>query len=316
MWFRFGLSIGLALGLGACQTNLSDVDASATRSRVTTIAFEGFVDVPQPVGEAIAGELVRAEAAKHFVLVAATDREARYTMRGFLAPQAQGGTTAVSYVWDLYDRAGHRAHRLQGETRLPGASADPWAALQGTGGRTVAEESAEAINRFLMTPEPATLSTNTVAVAPAVVEARAEVASIDPLAMQQAQASEPAPRPIGRRVLVDRAEGLDDQAATKLQATMKKALAELGYALVDQPTMADIRLKAEATLNPPDGGRQLIAIIWRVADGAGRDLGEVRQLARVPQGGLDQRGTLAKAVEQALPNLVALAPPRVEMSRR
>jgi hypothetical protein len=295
------LGLGTALALGGCQTS----QAPST----TAIGFEGFIGVPQPVGEQVARELVRAADGRRFTLVPAQDASARFVMRGYLAPAAQGG--GVAYMWDLFDRAGQRAHRLSGDLPLP--PGDPWAALSSDAARPLAVASAGAIDAFVQRPAQPV---------PAATQAAASPGSAQTQPTPQATPSLPSPeaaRPqAGRRITVEAVSGLDTAEAGQLAAAMRRVLGELGYSVQQPGARADVVLSAEVTLNPVQREARFFSITWHVADGSGRTLGEIRQMARLPEQAL-ARGTgptFTRAVESALPGLVALAPPREEARDR
>lgn len=116
-----------------------------------------------------------------------------------------------------------------------------------------------------------------------------------------------------RVVVVGTISGLEGARAEALSAAMRRGLNEIGYvAVTTRENRAGALLSAEATLNPPEDGRQRLALIWTLAEPGGAVVGEVRQMSRLRQGALD-RGADAVfrgAVEAALPGIVALAPPR------
>jgi hypothetical protein len=270
-----GMVAALAGGLAACQT--AGDPLAGTQAN---IALEGFVGVPEPVGRELSAELARAAEARRLRLVPASDSSARWVLRGYLAP----GDGALAYVWDVYDREGRRAHRLAGDMRLAGTE------LTGPAARGFAEDSAAAIGRFVASPpraEPA-------------AEAAVAVASAAPAAAP--------PRAGGRRAAVEPPQGLEPAQAAALASAAGRLLAEAGFLVVAAGQPADLRLAAEATLNPAERGRSYLTVLWRVADGEGRPLGEVRQIARVEQAAALRRPepVFARSVETALPGIAAL----------
>jgi pyruvate/2-oxoglutarate dehydrogenase complex dihydrolipoamide acyltransferase (E2) component len=264
----------LAGGLASCQT----AGDPLAQTQANAVALEGFVGVPEPVGRELSAELARAAEARRLRLVPASDASARWVVRGYLAP----GEGALSYVWDVYDREGRRAHRLAGDMRLAGTE------LTGPAARGFAEDSAAAIGRFVASPprpEPA--------------------AAAEPAPQPAAQPS----RTSGRRAAVEPPQGLDPAQAAALAAAAGRILAEAGFLVVAAGQPADLRLAAEATLNPAERGRSYLTVLWRVADGEGRPLGEVRQIARVEEAAALRRPepVFARSVETALPGIAALA---------
>lgn len=300
---RVAVALGLlALGLAACETtNTADGLASAGP---VPIAFEGFVGVPPQVGNRIAGELLRAAGDRRFTLVAPTDGAARYTMRGYLAPSSDSGATTVNYVWDLFDRSGQRTRRAAGDVRIASSDRDPWQVLNGDGARQLALTSAAAIERSLMQrPTPTE--------APATPTASTAVASSQPPASTTAGAVTPT-QGAGRRIAIEQVTGLEGAQEQQWRAAARRKLGEVGYTLVESGQPADARLSAEATVNPPEGGRRKIAFVMRVSDAARREVGQIRLMTMVDERSFPARSeaTLQRSVDEALPGLVALVPPR------
>lgn len=307
---KFGRLLALAFCLMAagCQTTLQGTpEASATQPVKTTLAFEGFVGVPQQAGDEVILALASAGLERRFAVVGVSDPTANYVLRGYLAPQAEGGTTAVSFVWDLFDRAGNRLQRLSGEARLPAASADGWSLVQGSGARAIAEASAVEIARFLNAPASAarvaTVSPSGAAASPAVPQASLPASAAS-------SGSPPARQSPARSVSVHDVSGLDAVTSGRLRSATEKALGDLGYRVAAPGVPSDISVSADATVNPAIAGRRLAAVVWRVSDGRGKEIGEVRQLTRLGQAGVENLSVLDRAVERMLPGIVALAPPR------
>jgi hypothetical protein len=292
------LVLALSLALAGCSTvGPMEAGAPAMPAGVTPIAFEGFAGaVPQAVGDRVAGELARAGVASSFALVPPGHGAAAYTLRGFIAPRPEGGTTAVAHVWDVYDRQGRMVRRLAGETRVSGASADGWSAMGDSGARAVADDAAGAIRRFLVEPRGAATP---LAAAPA-------PAPVQRVAQAQAPSGE------RRRAAIGPVAGLDAPAADALRGHMRRALGELGY-VVSDGREADVTLSADATLNPAENGRRRLALVWNVTDARGAPLGEIRQMATLAEGAAAGAAAtaLGRSVDAALPGLVAIAPPRL-----
>lgn len=159
----------LALSLGGC----ADTGGPATGAQIVSVRPSGYS--PRPAALAVTQmegaptplqtqfmALFNADVVKDDV--ALTDSaSARYLARGYISAFPVDGGAKLTYVWDIYDRANHRAQRLNDEIALKGSAADPWslvdtAALQALAARSAGELSAYLSN----TPEAlaaATIST-------------------------------------------------------------------------------------------------------------------------------------------------------------
>lgn len=267
--------------------------ANAPSGETVAVAFEGLVGVPQDIGDRLAVELGRAANDRRIAIVPARETSARWVVRGYLAPQTVGSDTVIGYVWDVFDRSGRRAQRIAGDVRLAGATPESWAQSGAGGTRTLANASAAALERFVFTPRPAGAS-------PASESAPAS----QPLAGRATAAA--------RRIALGELAGLDPAHAATLRVGLRRTLGELGYAVVEQGQPSEARLAADVTLNPAEAGRQMLVLVWHVEDGRGARLGEVRQMTKVADGTMTRRAdpVLQRAVDEMLPGLVALAPPR------
>jgi hypothetical protein len=280
--------------LGACTTLTGGAFEGVTGAATTRVAFEGTVGVPPAVLPRFVSEIQAAARARGLTLVPANDTSAPYAMRGFLA-SGQGGLT---YVFDLYDRSsGALAVRLDGQS--PVAGADPFTAEDGRALRDVATRGIDGVQRFVAAPRR-----DASPAAPA-DEQRARLEPATPPTAQRAASAV-------RTAFVADPIGLDAGGRAALRQAMRRSLGSIGFRVADDPAGADVRLSADATLNPPERGRQKLAVVWNVEDTAGVTIGEVRQLTMVPEGSLPSRWerTATAAAERSLPGVVALAPPR------
>ncbi|MGN6143710.1 MAG: hypothetical protein ACTHOP_08980 [Mesorhizobium sp.] len=63
-------------------------------------------------------------------LAGSTDSNATHVLKGYFSLLSEGKDTTVIYVWDIYDPAGNRLHRINGQQKVeqPG-SGEGWAAV-------------------------------------------------------------------------------------------------------------------------------------------------------------------------------------------
>lgn len=62
-------------------------------------------------------------------LAGSADASATHMLKGYFSTLDEGGRTTVIYVWDVYDPAGTRLHRLNGQQEAPKSKAQGWAAV-------------------------------------------------------------------------------------------------------------------------------------------------------------------------------------------
>jgi hypothetical protein len=117
---RQGARLGaLVLGLAASAcANISQIGNLADAPKAT-VAFESIDGAPTAVSQKFTAVL-REEAGSRQMQVV-TPAEASYRLRGYLSAQAEGGTTAIVWAWDVYDASEKRAFRLNGTEKANGA---------------------------------------------------------------------------------------------------------------------------------------------------------------------------------------------------
>ena len=94
-------------------------------------------------------------------------------------------------------------------------------------------------------------------------------------------------------------EGAPGNGNEALTAALKTALAARGIG-TNGGNDAPYRVLADITKSPAHNGREAIAVIWRVENGAGEEVGTVRQLRHVKAGALDGKwGAAATAAAEA-----------------
>lgn len=63
-------------------------------------------------------------------LAGSADQSATHVMKGYFSAITEGRDTTVVYVWDVYDPAGNRLHRINGQQKAPTANnGDGWSAV-------------------------------------------------------------------------------------------------------------------------------------------------------------------------------------------
>jgi hypothetical protein len=122
-----------------------------TEGRRASIAIES-VDGPPP---AVFHKFVRTlkeEADARQITVVSTG-QADYRLRGYLSAHAEGATTLIVWVWDVYGAGQRRAFRLSGEDK-GAAGPNGWAAADDQALRRIAQTGIERIALFIATARP------------------------------------------------------------------------------------------------------------------------------------------------------------------
>jgi hypothetical protein len=67
--------------------------------------------------------------ANGLALVGEADPARTHIVKGYFSALAEGGQTTIVFVWDVFNPAGVRLHRIQGQEQAAGATGDPWASV-------------------------------------------------------------------------------------------------------------------------------------------------------------------------------------------
>jgi hypothetical protein len=142
----------VSAALGGCQSSSGGLASALSGSASgMPIAVESIEGAPDGVQTALAGELAQAAAARKVDMVSA-GQTARFRIRGYLSTErAADGTTALAFVWDVFDASNKRARRVTGSKPMPAATAtDPWHQFDREALRKLAVESMDGIAGFLV----------------------------------------------------------------------------------------------------------------------------------------------------------------------
>jgi hypothetical protein len=157
-------AFGAALALSGCNEHISPAASAPSVQSSAQIVPSGYS--PRPAAVSVtkmegAPTPLQSQFMAYFNAdatrddVALTDSAgARYLARGYISAFLVDGGARLTYVWDIYDRANHRAQRLNDEIAIKGAAADPWALVDSAALAALAERSATELAAYLSnTPE-------------------------------------------------------------------------------------------------------------------------------------------------------------------
>ncbi|WP_436638468.1 hypothetical protein [Microbaculum sp. FT89] len=337
-----GLAIVAGL-LGGCQTNGPATGTPPTAEATppvgqesaaakTALAFEPVVGIPEDRATVLATELGAGAAASNLPIIGRDKPDVTFRIKGYFNAVAQGGTTKVSYVWDIFNAEGTRVHRISGSESVPAALPDPWSGIPDETLKKMARQTVDELRSWLDSGAPTTAlasdppppgAGSSYAEAPT-AGTRAGLTKTqamatgrggripDAAALHSAAAADAAamPEPPRFTYFLSDVAGATGDGAKALTYALSGQLEAAGGARVATPRDADYVIGGEATVAPPVRGSQIVAIIWSVADRGGKALGSVRQIAKFAQGALDAAwGTSADtAAASAAPGVLALIP--------
>lgn len=292
----------IALSLAACETS-SSPSGAVIGSNLTTpqpakskpIAFAPVIGAPAKVSSKMNELLVASAGQKNIPVVA--PKEAEYTVRGYLVAAADAKGTKLSYIWDITDKGGKRAKRIQGDELIEGKKGgDPWALVDEPAMQRVAGKTADELIAWMPTTGApvATASTTDAQPAPQVAQeqpqqraSRSQEASANVLAVQQ-----PAAQPAAARgpaiAMVPPVTGAPGDGEASLTAAMRRHLEQAGVKLIEGNDPTAYTVRGSVQLGNADGGQQPITIRWLVVDPSGKTMEKaVVQRNKVPEGSLN-----------------------------
>jgi hypothetical protein len=338
-----GLAAGMLAGCGN-DSILGGSDAApqaaiASQPQKSKLAFVPLIGAPANVSAQLTAGLV-SEVEKQGIPVARTASEAAdYTVKGYIVAAPEKSGSKLSYIWDVSDKSGQRAHRITGEEFAPGkVTGDPWASVDAGVLARIASATATQLAAWVPT-QPGTgepmISNGTATTGAAttlgdgsatalagsqtgtgVQTANVQVGGTgqgEPLQSgevltNQAGTASAALTSNSRLVVVPAVEGAPGDGQVSLTKAIRKLLAGQGYEVVETPTAGAYTVKGKVTVAPSEGGKQKIKIAWVVHDPAGTYLSTATQAPVIPQGSLDGAWgrTAEAAAAGAVPKIVKI----------
>jgi hypothetical protein len=186
-----GVALAAALALGGClDPNSTEVRVNGSVStdvthrsgaspRGASVTFATLDGPPEAVSARFAKDL--AAAASQNDVSIADAKSAHYVVRGYLTAYPSQEGTEVSYVWDVFDAAHHRAQRVTDAVDIQGSAEDPWSLVDDEVLGRVAAKSVGDLASFLATTPEA------LAFAAHAASAKSASAEPDPHAVAQAR---------------------------------------------------------------------------------------------------------------------------------
>ncbi len=296
----------LAMILAGCSTSDQTAQAPAeiapaqTKQKVASVSLAP-VAAPGSVSNKM-GKMLETAAKEKNIPVESDDAD--YTVRGYLVASPESEGTKVSYIWDVTDKSGKRAHRFSGEEMVEKrVSGDPWAAVDDKAMRKIALTTADRLRQWLPkenvpTEVATTGSVNATSSTGQPDQERSQLASA------QATSSE-------ILVVVPEVTGAPGDGNTALPTAMQRELQSRGLKLVESKRPNAYTVRGTVELGNAENGKQPITIRWLVLGPDGKPLkNAVVQRNQIEEGSLDgswgrvaeiAAGEAAKAVAEILP---------------
>ena len=295
----------IALSLAACETSSSTSNEAVSGNLASPqqqvkskpIAFAPVIGAPAKISSKMNELLIASAGQKNIPVVA--PKEAEYTVRGYLVAAADAKGTKLSYIWDITDKGGKRAKRIQGDELIEGKKGgDPWALVDEPAMQRVAAKTADDLIAWIPTSgAPAATASTGESAQPAATQvaeqqpqraSRSQEAAANVLAVQQPEATSSAQPARGPAIaMVPPVTGAPGDGEASLTAAMRRHLEQAGVKLIEGNDPTAYTVRGSVQLGAPEGGQQPITIRWLVVDPTGKTMEKaVVQRNKVPEGSL------------------------------
>jgi len=344
------LASALALGLAGCESGSSLLSSAGSDaapqaavatpppqsaiSQTARLEIAPIIGAPENVARDLQAQLGNAIEKNKITVAHGPTARGEYVLRGYVVAAREKAGAKISYIWDITDQSGKRAHRITGEENAAAAgTGDPWTAANAQIIQMIADKTAAQITAWhngisgvpVAAATAATTSTQVAnATAPAATAATAAAAApatavaatpaaVSPSAVPAAQTAALTTTPAATGpttgsieqgqylALVPGVSGAPGDGGMSLTSAIQRELSKSGVALTTTPGgTATYKVEGKVAMGQGKDGKQPIQIDWTVVDPAGKKLGTVSQKNEVPQGSLDGAwGKTADAAAQA-----------------
>ena len=130
---------------GAATPAQSAAILSKTRLQIAPIVGAS-VEAATP----LTAELQTRARQRGITLAGSQDQTATHVLKGYFSAMSEGKDTTVIYVWDVYDPAGNRLHRINGQQKAPSVNgADSWKAVAPATMQAIADQTIDQFAAWL-----------------------------------------------------------------------------------------------------------------------------------------------------------------------
>ncbi|MEQ1716915.1 MAG: hypothetical protein ABL907_13155 [Hyphomicrobium sp.] len=341
----------MALALAGCETGSSllangeqtapqtalagqQTPPAAAVTQTARIEIAPIIGAPENVARDLQAQLGTSIERNKLTVARGPAAKGEYVLRGYVVAAREKAGSKISYIWDVTDQTGKRAHRITGEEMAAAAAGDPWSGVNAQIMQAIADKTATQIatwysttagvpvagNSAAMSPVAAANTTEPVKTAAANAASTAVATGVTPAA--QTAAFTPGATPAGPttgsieqgafNTIVPGVSGAPGDGGQSLTGAIQRELSKNGVPLTTTAGSAQTyKVEGKVVMGQGKDGKQPIQIDWNVYDPKGKKLGTVSQKNEVPQGSLD--GTWGKtadaAAQAAAQGIVKLLPP-------
>jgi hypothetical protein len=113
------------------------------------IQFAPIVGTSVEAASTLSSRLMSRAQERGIQTVGSADKTSTHLLKGYFTPLVEGKETTVIYVWDVYDPAGNRVHRISGQQKSKSAGGDGWAAVPPATMQSIADATVDQLAAWL-----------------------------------------------------------------------------------------------------------------------------------------------------------------------
>ncbi|ESX13069.1 hypothetical protein NKI32_01980 [Mesorhizobium sp. M0761] len=123
---------------------------SAAALSKTRLQIAPIVGASVEAATPLTAELQTRAKQRGITLAGSADQAATHVLKGYFSTMTEGKDTTVIYVWDVYDPAGNRLHRINGQQKAPSVNAaEGWPAVAPATMQAVADQTIDQFAAWL-----------------------------------------------------------------------------------------------------------------------------------------------------------------------
>ncbi|RUV53222.1 hypothetical protein EOB77_03085 [Mesorhizobium sp. M7A.F.Ca.MR.228.00.0.0] len=142
---------------GAPATTAAPVTSAQTAAILskTRLQIAPIVGASVEAATPLTAELQTRARQRGITLAGSADQTVTHVLKGYFSTMSEGADTTVIYVWDVYDPAGNRLHRINGQQKAPSvnsdasAGGDSWKGVSPATMQTIADQTIDQFAAWL-----------------------------------------------------------------------------------------------------------------------------------------------------------------------
>lgn len=115
----------------------------------TRLQFDSVVGTTVEIASPLRERLTQRARERGIMLADGAGTSPTHVVKGYFSTLTEGGQTTVIYVWDVYDPAGNRLHRINGLQKASGGRGEGWKAVPSATIQAIADSTIDQLVSWL-----------------------------------------------------------------------------------------------------------------------------------------------------------------------